>query len=70
DYGEARVEVLGEDGSTLDGFSSDDCAPLRVNTVDARVAWKGGRALQSLTGRPVRLRFRLKNARLYSYRCT
>ena len=67
-YGEVRVEVLGEDGEVAEGFSADDCLPVRVDSVDARVAWRDGRALEGLAGRSVRLRFRLKNARLYSYR--
>jgi hypothetical protein len=69
DYGEVRVAVLREDGEAVEGFAEEDCAPLHTDSVAARVRWKGGHSLEALAGRPVRLRFRLKNARLYSYRC-
>ena len=36
--------------------------------VDRVVVWKGGSDVSALAGRPVRLRFRLKDANLYAFR--
>ena len=69
DYGEARVEILDEKGAAIPGYTAEDCVPLSVDSTSARVQWKDRRSLEELSGRAVKLRFHLKNARLYSYRC-
>jgi hypothetical protein len=69
DYGQVQVELLDEDGTPIPGYSRDDCLPLEADGVDVRVRWRERASLRALGGRPVRLRLRLANARLYSYRC-
>ncbi|MBI2300636.1 MAG: hypothetical protein HYU66_17140 [Armatimonadetes bacterium] len=65
--GEARVEVLDAGGTPVPGLS--DAASLAVtgNAVRLQVHWAGGADLARVAGQPVRLRFRLKQARLYAF---
>jgi hypothetical protein len=67
DYGKVLVELLDEDGEPLRGCSREYCRPLSIDSCHARVAWEGGSPSQ-LGGTPVKIRFHLYNARLYSYR--
>ncbi|MEW6752266.1 MAG: hypothetical protein AB1505_14985 [Candidatus Latescibacterota bacterium] len=58
------VEVTDEEGRALPGWVSQ---PLTADCPDAAVPF--GRPLAELGGRPVRLRFRLRQADLYSWWC-
>lgn len=51
-------------GDPLPGYTS---APVTGNRTDARVRWQSGKALASLKGQQVKLRFTLSGADLYSY---
>ena len=68
DYGEVRVALLEEDGTSLPGYAEDDCIPINVDGTDVPVAWRERRSLAAAAGRSVSVRFTLRNARLYSYR--
>ena len=61
--GEIRVEVLDEAGNVLRPPSR----PVRTDSTLAPVTWKGTEPLAKLAGTPVRFRFTLQNARLYSF---
>ena len=66
-FGDMSVEVLDETGNVIDGFSSADCIPLSLeDSTKAEISWKGG-SLASLAGKPVRFRFLLHTASLYSF---
>ncbi|UCH35365.1 MAG: hypothetical protein JSV65_03165 [Armatimonadota bacterium] len=67
DWGHLRVEVLGEDGEPLPGCAREDCDDIRADGVRLPVSWRGNADLGVLQDRPVRLRFHLQNARLYSF---
>ena len=69
DWGELRVEILDEAGKVIPEYSADDCIPICEDTVATHVTWKHRRNLAELSGKTMKLRFFLKNARLYSYRC-
>ena len=64
--GRVRVELQSQDGEPIDGFSLQDCEALRGDEIAATVRWKG--ELASLAGKPVRIRFQLKQADVYSFR--
>jgi hypothetical protein len=69
--GSVCVEVQGADGKPISGFSLADCPPIFGDALEHIVAWKGGDDLGRLSGKwrsPVRLRFALKDANLYSIR--
>jgi len=65
--GDVRVTVLDAEGKVVPGFSCQGGVPVRSDTTCARVAWKGGDDLSALAGKPVRFRFHLRNAKLYSF---
>ncbi len=65
-WGALTVEVLDEEGSPIPGVPRS--APVSADGVDLKVEWPGGAVLDSLRGRPLRLRFTLENAHLYSWR--
>lgn len=61
------VEIQNADGTPIPGFTLNDCLELNTDDIDRTVAWKSGADVSSLAGKPVRLRFRLKDGDLYSY---
>ncbi len=64
--GGARVEIETADGCPLEGFGLDDCVEIIGDDLAFPVRWRGD--LRTLVGQPVRLRFVLRDADLYSYR--
>jgi len=64
--GSARVEIQSPDGRPLDGFALDDCIEIIGDSLEFPVQWRGN--IADLAGQPVRLRFVLRDADLYSYR--
>jgi hypothetical protein len=71
--GALRAAVLDEAARPLPGFEEERCRPLREDTARfdgcmAPMQWDGGASLAALAGRPVRLRFRLDDARLFAFR--
>ena len=65
--GSVRVEIQDADGNPLPGYSRDDCLEHYGDSVQQVVAWKAGCQVSKLAGKPVRLRFELKDADLYSF---
>ena len=45
-----------------------DCPEIIGDRLEKIVRWKSGADVSALNGRPIRLRFRLKDADLYSFR--
>ncbi len=67
--GSIRVEVLRDQMNTpVEGFSLEDCVEVLGDELARVVRWKDGRALSGLAGTPIRLRFVLRDADLYSFR--
>jgi hypothetical protein len=64
--GSVRVEVQDADGKPLPGFALADCPEVFGDDLARPVSWAGGGDLAALAGTPVRLRFELKDADLYS----
>ncbi|MAG34917.1 MAG: hypothetical protein CL878_01495 [Dehalococcoidia bacterium] len=65
--GELRVGFVKQDGASVEGFSPDDCEPITADSIDIPVEWKDGRDMRALANSDVRLDFRLRNAKLYSF---
>lgn len=63
-----KAELLDADGAVIPGFGAEQCEPMRGDSLRHPIEWSGGRTVASLAGTPVRVRFLLKNARLYAYR--
>ncbi|APZ93851.1 hypothetical protein [Fuerstiella marisgermanici] len=65
--GSLRVEVQDKDGKPIPGFAADDCPALFGDSVDRTVTWNAGADISKLAGTPVRLKFVLQDADLYSF---
>jgi hypothetical protein len=68
--GGLRVELQTADGRPIDGFALDECPQIIGDRIEHTVAWKSGADLSKLSGQPIRLRFELKDADLYSLQFT
>ncbi|MFH1568989.1 MAG: hypothetical protein ABIL09_13415, partial [Gemmatimonadota bacterium] len=68
--GAVRVEIQGADGRALPGLRLADCDEIYGDSLDRTVTWKGSGDLSGLQGKPVRLRFALSDADLYSLQFT
>ncbi|MFV1965698.1 MAG: hypothetical protein ACC628_09775 [Pirellulaceae bacterium] len=66
--GGIRVEVQTTDGKPVPGFTADDCREQIGNEIERLVSWKAGTDVSALAGKPIRLRFVMKDADLYSFR--
>ena len=66
--GYVSVEVQDGDGNAQAGLSLADCGEIIGDETDGVVRWSGDADLGALSGKPVRLRFALKDADVYSFR--
>ena len=66
--GTVKVELQDGDGNPQEGFSLDDCPDIFGDEIGGVVHWGRGPDVSSLAGRPVRLRFWLKDADLYAFK--
>jgi hypothetical protein len=64
---DVRVEILGPDSRPIPGYGFEDGDPLATTGVANRVTWRGRSDVGNLAGKPVRLRFRFKNAKLFAF---
>lgn len=67
DGGSLAVEALDADGNMIEGFGKDDFDVLTADEVHHVIGWNGDRDCHLLQGRPIRLRFYLKNVELYAF---
>ena len=65
--GEVAVAILDADGGPLNGHSRDECQVFVGDAIRHTVQWQGGCDLSRLAGRTIRLRFHLREAKLYSF---
>ena len=66
--GSVRIEVQDANGTPIKGFSLDDCPELFGDSLSYIVFWNTGGDLSALAGKPVRLRFVMKDTDLYAVR--
>lgn len=64
--GEIKVEIQDKDGKPIPGFAMEDCQTIYGDEIMRVVSWKGKKDVSHLAGKPVRLRFKLMDADLYS----
>jgi hypothetical protein len=64
--GRVRVELQSEDGRPLPGLSLAECEELRGDEIAKVVTWNSGKTPASAAGQPVRLKFQLQDADVYS----
>ena len=66
--GSIRVEVQNQNGQALPGLALEDCVEILGDEIAGRVNWKSNANLSEIAGQPIRLRFVMKDADLYSLR--
>jgi hypothetical protein len=62
---EVRVALEDQSGGKVEGFTADRCQPI-FESGERAVRWEGA-TVGSLAGKPVRLRFEMRNAALYAF---
>ena len=65
--GEIRVEAIDALGRVVEGFSKENCEPVTGDSIRHVVSWAGGANCHPLQARPIKLKFHLKQAQLYSF---
>jgi hypothetical protein len=66
--GEVRFQLTDMESRPVEGFTFDDCSPIKSTDSTAfKMQWKGGR-LGDILGRIVRVEVRLRHANLYAFR--
>lgn len=70
--GDIRVEIHDAAGGPIDGYSASHnvVSPRSRSTDFPPVKWPGGRTMNALAGRRLRLVFLLRDARLYAFRAS
>ena len=67
--GSVRVEMLCDQVDTpIAGYALEDCVEVLGDDLERVVRWKTGSDVSRLAGTPVRLRFALRDADLFSFR--
>ncbi|MEA3403664.1 MAG: hypothetical protein U9R79_20640, partial [Armatimonadota bacterium] len=67
--GDIRVGLQDPSGQPIEGFALEDCDEVFGDEIERAVTWRGGESdVSALAGQPVRLRFVLRDADLYSLR--
>ncbi len=67
--GSVRVEILDEHGTQIPGFELENCHWIVGNSVRFPVEWNHATTqLSGLNGQPVRLRFVMRDAKLYAFK--
>ncbi|MBN2270204.1 MAG: hypothetical protein JXN61_06295, partial [Sedimentisphaerales bacterium] len=66
--GQVQVEILDDQSGPISGYTLADCDEIyTANEVNRIVRWNGESAIGGLAGRPIRLRFVMRDADLYAF---
>lgn len=68
--GSVQVEIQDAGGKPVPGFALADCHEQLGDELERIVSWKSGSNVSELCSKPVRLRFVLRDADLYSFQFT
>ena len=66
--GYVKAELLNSNGKPIKGFELKNSKELIGNEIERQITWKNNPDLKALNGKPVKLRFVLKDADIYSFR--
>jgi len=64
--GGIRIEIQDQTGKALEGYTLAESNLLIGNEIEGLAGWKQGEDISALSGKPLRLRFVMKDAHLYS----
>lgn len=65
--GSLRVELLDDTGKVIEGFSKEDCVPMKEDNTKFMITWKSGKSLESVQDRSLSVRFYMDDGDLYSF---
>ena len=65
--GSIQVEAIDPDGNVIEGFGKENCTPLTTDSVRHVLQWNDNPNCQLIQARPIKLRFHLNKAKLYSF---
>ena len=65
--GGIRIELQSADGKPLSGWTLNESREQIGNEIERIVSWKAGNDLSKLAGKPVRLRFVMKDADIFAF---
>lgn len=65
--GHTLVELLDAGCTPIEGFTAEEADPIRGNHLHYTVTWQGRNDVSRLAGRVIRLRFTMRNAKLYAF---
>jgi hypothetical protein len=66
--GYVKVELQDEDGNPIPGFELEKSKEIIGNEIEKKITWQDNPDLKALNGKPVRVRFVMKDADLYSFK--
>ena len=61
-----KAEILNSEGRRIEGYALEDVDVMTGNSLKKPVSWNGGGEVSGLSGNPVKLRFVMRDARLYA----
>lgn len=65
--GYVKVSFLDENGQEIDGYRTNQVKSLIGDKTDERVTWNLSSSISRINGRPVRIKFTIKDADVYSF---
>lgn len=65
--GSVRVELQEADGTPIQGYTLEDCPEIFGDEIEGTVKWEKGSSVAKLNDKPVRIRFVMKDADLFSF---
>ncbi len=65
--GSVRVELQDAAGNPLRGYTLEDCEEVFGDAIERTLSWQNRTDLPELAGRPIRLRFVLRDADVYAF---
>lgn len=61
------AEILDTANQVIPPFTRGDCRPVHLDSTQCEISWKAAPNLSSVAGKPVKIRFYLRNGQLYSF---
>ena len=65
--GFVKVEILDSSDKPISGFTKEDSDVIRGNHITKLVTWKGNSDLTELVGKSVKIKFYMRDAKLYAF---
>ena len=66
--GSIKIEILDDESRPIEGFALENAIEVIGNEIERPVYWNNSASLGQLSGRPIKLRFVLRDAHLYAFR--